>query len=141
MIARSVEADRLGHDSEAIAGFLPLVDVLLAVLCVTLMAVGAARVLQVPVALPADHGRPATAPDDAVAVRFDGAGAVSIDGVPASIEGLAAEVRKLGPGRALLVVGDGDASYAQAARVLHRLREAGATDVRLVLRAERAPTR
>lgn len=141
MIARSAEADRIGHDSEVIAGFLPLVDVLLAVLCVTLMSLGAARALQVPVTLPTDRGRAAATPDDAIAVRFDRTGAITVDGAAVAFEDLPAHVRRLPPGRALLVAGDADVSYGQAARVLHRLREAGATDVRLLLRAESSPAR
>ena len=128
------ESERLGHDSEAIAGFLPLVDVLLAVLCVALVAAGAARSLQVPVTLPTDRGRAHAAPSHTVTLQFDREGRTVIDGVAVPIEHLTDHLRRLDDRVTLLIAGDATTPYEQVARILHRVRQADIEGVQLVLR-------
>jgi biopolymer transport protein ExbD len=130
------ESDRLGHDSEVIAGFLPLVDVLLAVLCVALVAAGGRDSMEVPVTLPQGHARANSPTTQSVLLTVDRQGDVSIDGASIPTQLLPTRLAGLPSETTLLLAGDAAVPYECVARLLHALQEHGSTDVRLLLQQE-----
>jgi len=127
-----LEAQRLGHDSEVIAGFLPLVDVLLAVLSVVMVIASAARHTTIPVRLPEVPRRGAAAPDAGVRIVVHRDGRVSLDGVDVPFRKLPERLQLVPKGSRLLIAGDADAGYGTVARLLQIVRTAGHTDARLL---------
>jgi biopolymer transport protein ExbD len=126
------EAQRLGHDSEAIAGFLPLVDVLLAVLSVVMILASAARHTTIPMRLPEVPGRGAAAQDSQVRIMVHRTGRISVDGIEVASHRLLERLRLVPKGRRLVIAGDADADYGTVARLLQIVRMAGHTDARLL---------
>ena len=133
MNGRTPEAQRLGHDSEAIAGFLPLVDVLLAVLSVVMILGSAAPHTTIPMRLPEVPGRGAAVAHDAeVRIMVHRTGKISVDGVEVASHRVLERLRLLPKGSRLLIAGDTDADYGTVARLLQLVRIADHTDARLL---------
>jgi biopolymer transport protein ExbD len=132
MNGRMPEAQRLGHDSEAIAGFLPLVDVLLAVLAVVMILASAAPHTTIPMRLPEVPGRGAAAPDAEVRIMVDRTGRISVDRIEVASHRLLERLRLVPKGSRLVIAGDAAADYGTVARLLQIVRMAGHTDARLL---------
>jgi biopolymer transport protein ExbD len=137
-VSHSSEADRLGHDSEAIAGFLPLVDVLLALLCVAMVAFGHTAARHLPVQLPAGSGTAATSTDPQVVLAVAADGRLQLDGQPATRAELARRLGNLPKSMRLLVAADREAPFDVIVAGLSTARDVGITDVRLAV-AGKAP--
>ena len=132
MNGRIPEAHRLGYDSEAIAGFLPLVDVLLAVLSVVMILASAARHTTIPMRLPEVPGRGASAQDAEVRITVHRSGRISVDGTDVASHRLSERLGLVPNGSRLVIAGDADADYGSVARLLQIVRMAGHTDARLL---------
>ena len=132
MNGRMPEAQRLGHDSEAIAGFLPLVDVLLAVLSVVMILGSAAPHTTIPMRLPEVPGRGAAAQEAEVRIMVQRTGRITVDGIEVASDRLVERLRVVPKGSRLVIAGDADADYGTVARLLQIVRIAGHTDARLL---------
>ena len=132
MNGRMPEAQRLGYDSEAIAGFLPLVDVLLAVLSVVMILHSSAPHTAIPMRLPDVPGRGAARQDAEVRIMVFRTGRISVDGIDVASHLLLERLRLVPQGSRLVIAGDADADYGMVARLLQIVRMAGHTDARLL---------
>jgi biopolymer transport protein ExbD len=137
MNGRIPEAQRLGFDSEAVAGFLPLVDVLLAVLSVVMILASAAPHTTIPMRLPEVPGHGAAAQDAEVRIMVHRTGKVSVDGIEVVSNRLLEHLRRVPNGSRVVIAGDADADYGTVARLLQIVRIAGHTDARLLAVGDR----